>query len=211
MSFFHWQMIMTLRGDWVTKGDFVLGVMGVDPAKRSGYGLVAKGSTGPARVLSHGMCEGDGAAIGLALDAMLADAAQAGLDDVVLVCEAQFVKDTRSMDPAKRRGQQRGALSVAAHRGRWLGLAEERKVATSDDTHPTIWRGAVLGRGWGRKPRAQAKAQAVAVVAGLWGIRLVKSHHDVAEALLIASYGATELYQARRALALARHKEKHGR
>lgn len=190
---------MALKGDFISKpAGYVLGVIGVDPGANSGYGLLRVESLAKPDVLAYGHVRGDdGKAIGLVLSTMVTEAKAAGLDDLVMVCEQQFVKDARSMDKKVRIGQQRGALSVATSKGRWMGLAEERGITTGAEAHPTTWREAMLGSGWGRKPRKQCKDQALAVALSLWGVKLLKTHDHTAEALLIGAYHAKELFLER--------------
>ncbi len=169
-----------------------LWVLGIDPGAVSGWGLLRADGLGLPALALHGCVKGYGGEIEPVVSNAQCEAQQT--DRLVLACEAQFVKDSRSMDTGKRMGQQRAALSVAAVRGKWLGIAEASGAfASAFEVHPTTWREAMLGRGWGSRPRVQCKTQALAVVAGLWGLRLAKSHDHTAEALLIAAYAAKEI------------------
>jgi hypothetical protein len=120
-----------------------------------------------------------------------------------LVCEGQFVKvrkprkkGARQIDPAKLAAQQQDALQTAASRGRWQGIAEALGFETELAPLASTWRDEQLGRGWGWKPRLQAKRHAVAVANALWKLNIPMRMDHSAEARLIAEWGYTKLRMA---------------
>jgi hypothetical protein len=96
------------------------------------------------------------------------------------------------MERKLRVALQRSAMAVAVSKGRWLGIAEALRLEVLPDVHPTTWREAMLGRGWGRRPRKQCKRQAVEVVRALWKIKMLVSHDHTAEAIIIGAYAAKD-------------------
>jgi hypothetical protein len=105
--------------------------------------------------------------------------------------EDQFINDDRRLVKKVRAAKQRDALKTATSKGRWLGVAETFGFATHE-VHPTKWREAQLGKGWGYVPREQAKTHAVGVANQLWGLKLKRSQDHGAEARLITEYGWVE-------------------
>lgn len=108
--------------------------------------------------------------------------------DLHFYIEDQFINDDRKLAKKVRMAVQRDALKIATSKGRWMGVAETFGFQ-AHEVHPTTWREAQLGKGWGFVPREQAKRHAVAIANQLWGLKLLRSQDHGAEARLIAEYG----------------------
>lgn len=117
--------------------------------------------------------------------------------------EGQFINDDRKLRKNIRVAMQNDALGVATSKGRWLGVAETFGFSTHE-VHPTKWREAQLGRGWGFVPRAQVKRHAVGLANNIWGLDLKLNQEHGAEARFICEYGWVEQTHERRLKAAAK-------
>lgn len=111
--------------------------------------------------------------------------------------EGQFIIDDRKVDKRVRVAKQNDALATATSKGRWLGIAETFGFSTHE-VHPTKWREAQLGKGWGFTPRKQVKRHAVGLANQLWGLGLKAAQDHGAEARFICEYGWVEQSTVRR-------------
>ena len=111
--------------------------------------------------------------------------------------EKQFTNDDRRLAKKLRVAMQNDALKTATSKGRWMAIGETLGFSTHE-VHPTTWREAQIGKGWGFVPRKQVKAQAVALANQLWGLGLKASQDHGAEARLITEYGWVVQQEARR-------------
>lgn len=159
-------------------------VLGVDPAKNSGWGIVLG-----RRLIAWGLVSpSEGFQIESVLSTCEAAKAREGASSALLAIEDQWVPDLRGGDLRTMRGKMISALKVAHVRGRWEGLAQSRGMSV-EFVHPSTWRSAELGTH--RLTSDQAKKKAKTVVQSFYPqLRGRKIAHDTAEAILIALYAA---------------------
>lgn len=158
--------------------------LGIDPGSVSGYALVSLPTpTGKPQLVAHG--EARRVPYSATLDDLQA---RVGVMEQVHACvEHQFLPSDAGKGAAHR-AHAVDALACAASRGSWVEACSRRGWPVST-VLPQVWRSDMLSPYWRPTSRSEeCKDLAVRAFTGLFGIRLAKSHHHVAEAALIACW-----------------------
>ncbi len=188
----------------------VLYVLGVDPGRRSGAGLVrcvlaAEPVTTCVGSWQHTRARDTPEAFAEATLRAARAVATADTDDprplrLHLVHEAQYSPPPDPDAPAESIGVAQGTLKTATVAGVWRGLAAHYGYRVVDDgsrygVHPQTWRAELDDRPKGQRTRRtgrQWERWAVEKVRA-HGIDCLKTHHHRAEAILIGVWGARRL------------------
>lgn len=160
-------------------------VLGVDPATRSGWGLVAMDAARPAGVvLASGVVKRTtGRAIGEVVRAALAAATLNGCPGVVVAIEDQFL--------GRAANNPQTLKVVARMAGKWEGVCEDAGL-TVEFVPAATWQGAVLGlRGVARMKREQLKPLAQDHAERLAGFRPAT---DEADGICLGMFVARQRY-----------------
>jgi len=166
--------------------------LGVDPGTPSAYALVELEQRGRPRIVRHGEVRH------LPYRAVLEElsALLPVLEPVHCAVEDQWLPSDAGRGEAHR-AHACATIPLSQSAGGWreacLSLGWPCQLVK-----PDAWRAGVYGNGvrWRGQKSDDLKRLAVATCAGLYGVRVIPSHHHVAEAVLIAGWMAIEARHA---------------